>query len=604
MPLTEKESRELREEETVVTVQQPSTVGTRFATADFDQWSYQDALTALRSLRPKNYELRRKYAVDSEHFSATEWVGPGNPVSNSKIEKQFAPDDAIGDALWNIANAFREAQIGFAPLVAVPPGQEVPAMTRRRIEEATAAITNLWDRVGLHELTQDRLYTSGWAGFSALRPRVPQRFMVRGEGNTVGFLPVSDITEAFEYIYVDAPDPASCGVYTEPNTKDRVAIFFGSQTVRNAKGEVNEQKYVELVYLDPLRTRDREAMTTMRLVYEDPGLQGYSANLALGGRILTAQMVARALLTDAVLRTQRQLNLLTSLITRMGETAAFRGRYTQNAKPIGTRTLWEEGEAIPAGSFLERDEEDRQWLVTPVERTLGANTTTDLVGLDKYNTEGDVVGHESPGVILEDPVDPTAYINAAESVRRRLLRMCSQGHLAGTSNFEVSGIAYEQARAVFEKDLNKRRVAEEGMLRDLITNILALAEYIADQPGYFTDNLRVVVDQHVDAGPRSPDSVRLDHEAFEKGLLSRETAMSKIGVEDLEAEQERIKVSPQDILMILEKAVPAMTNYDDEGLKALLKLFGLPQEFIDVIKKEEPEPPAASTTGGGTASGS
>lgn len=557
-------------------------------TAPFGRWRYDDAVKALSSLHPKDFERRHRYAVLKEHFSEEDWVGPGDPTENEKIEEQFAPDDAIGDVLYNVANAFREAQLTFTPLDEVQPGQEIPANVKRKIEEAKALVSAWWDRVRLHELTQERLYTSAWAGFAALRLWLPGRFMERGEGGAVTIADTDDFEEALDFIHLFAPSPSAGGVYTDPNTQDKVAIFFGAEMV---EGETEPRKFVELVYLDPDRRRDKDAETVMRVVYENSGQTGYETRLKLGGRLLTAQMVTRALLNDAVLRTQAQLNLLTSLITRMAETAAFRGRYTQNAKPLGERRLYEDGMLIPAGAFLERDDEDRQWIVEPKARTLGAATTTELVGLETMNQEGQVTGHSMPGVILEDPVDPTPYINAAEGVRRRLLRMCSQGHLAGTSNFEVSGIAYEQARAVFEKDLNARRVAEEGMLRDGITSLLALTEWITNKTGYFTDVLRVVINQHVDPGPRSPDSIRLDHEAYEKGLISKPTAMSRIGVEDLEAEEALIRTTPEYIISLLEKAVPSVQALDEEALLELLRLMKLPEDLVTKFRRAEPVTP-------------
>lgn len=558
----------------------------RLKVAPFSQWTYADAKGAIKTMLPKNYTQRRLYAEENDHLqNGKEWVGPGDPRSNDKIGEQFAPDDAAGEALWNVSNAFREAQLGFAPIEDYAPGTELPEELKRKIEEAKAAISDWWDKRRLHEMTQNRLYTSAWAGFAGMRPWIPQRFLQRTADGTVMVRNASDPVKALDFIYLDGPAPRNGAIYTHPQTQDKVAIFLGSE-VEMVNGHPDEVRFAELVYLDPDRDDDTDAETIMRVVYED-GRRGYEARLDLGGRLLFAQMSTRALFTDPVLRGQRQLNFLCSLLTRMAETAAFRERYTQNARPQGMRIPYEDGDILPQDAFLDPDDEGRIWIVIPEPRTLGANTTTELVGLPRYNTEGGSAGYETPGITVVEPVDPTPYVNAAESVRRRVLRMCSQGHLSGTSNFEVSGIAYEQARAVFEKDLNSRRVAEEGMLRDLIGNVLALAEHISGQQGYFTDVLRVVINQHVDAGPRSPDTVRLDHEAYEKGLLSKATAMSRIGVEDLESEELMIQYSAEHILSVLDR-VMAYGNLKAESMRELLTLLKLPADFISTI--EDPEP--------------
>ena len=553
----------------------------RLALPPFDTWTYEDAVREMKAAALKDYDTRKAYAVDDDHWQdGREWIGPGDPKINLTIEKQFSPEDAIGQVLANVSNAFSEPQI-----VALPYDEA----DRPLADEALEILRKWWVKRKLHEHILERQRTSAWAGLAGLRLWVPARFL-ETDGTTIFFKDTSSIEEALDYLYVVAPFPDAAMVLTDDNTQDQIAVFFDEEVDTNQK----PFKKAELIYLDPDRDRDEDADTIIRVVYSNRDKVDKRATLALGGRLLFSEMKTDMLLTDPVIRTQRQLNLITTLITRISETAAFRERYTTNAKPQGLRTPYTEGASLPDGAFIERDDEEREWLVTPQPRTLGANTTTELVGMPQFDDTGQFLKNETPGIEVVEPVDPKAYLDAADGTRRRVLRMCGQGHLAGTSNAETSGIAYEQARAVFEKDLNKRRTAEEGMLRELLMSVLAFAEDISDQPGLYTSKLRMSVDQPVNPGPRSPDLVRLDLESYEAGTLSRETTIARLGIEDVEAEMERLHDSPLFILDLLAKATEALGEfYSAESIVLLLENLGLDTETIQSLEVKEVMPPIA-----------
>ena len=551
---------------------------TRLELAPFSNWGYQECEAAVKRELPSDYKVRFDYAVLKDHYrDGDEWVGPGEGKDEG-VKKQFVADDFMSDALDNLSNAFLEPQLGTAPLKPVGPDEAIPATVQARMDEAEELLTWWWDKRRLQEGTLDRLRTAAWNGFSVARLWIAARHLLR-TGNTVSMRGTTDMRMAMSFIHLSLPMPAKAAIVTHVATQEQCAIFLDE----HYDGDVAIHR-AEMVYLDPNRETDEDATTFLRIVYAD-GRDGYTAPLRLGGRLLSAEMRTKALLTEPVLRTQRQLNFIATMVSRMTETAGFRGRYIINAKPLGKRTLYNDGDPLPEGAHLERDEDQRLWAVQPQHRTLGSKVTTELVGLPKFSSSTpDQVGYETPGVILEDPVDPGPYILAAEAIRRRGLRMCSQGHLAQTSTAEASGFAYEQSRATFEKDLNRRRFAEEGMLRELLTQLLAFAEFITGRPGYFTDYIRVTIDQRIDAGPRSPDSVRLDMEAYEMGLLGQETAMSRIQVEDITAEITRLRTSSVGILGMLEKAAAIVDKFGPDAVIRVLGMMKLPEQLLTAIK--------------------
>src|SRR5512139_1254914 len=378
----------------------------RLAIAPFASWTYEDVAREMEEIRPENYDICYDYAVEHDHFrTGEEWVGPGDATANDKIEQQFAPEDAVGEVLANVSNAFTEPQIGGAPLMDLGEGVEIPEQILRRIAEATSLLSDWWDRRRLQEHVQERQQTSAWAGFAGLRLWIPARHLLQ-RGDQVIVQSTEDLAEALSFVHVTAPLPEYGAMLTDPNTQDQCAVYMDEETITAANGEETTYKRAELIYLDPLRLDDVDCDTIIRITYSDDEKPDRVAKLKLGGRLMFAQMNTRPLLTEPVIRTQRQLNLLTSLVTRIAETAAFRERYLKNAKPQGTRIPYEDGDTLAAGSFLERDDEGRLWAVVPETRTLGANTTTELVGLPNYNDTGDQRGNVMPDVTIADPVDP------------------------------------------------------------------------------------------------------------------------------------------------------------------------------------------------------
>lgn len=555
------------------------------AIAPFAKWTYADAHNAMRGILPTDYSIIAGYVIDKDHFQkGKEWVGPGDAAVNTKIQEQFAPEDVIGEVLANIENAFSNPQLGGTPMLETGATEEdVKAL----LEELLPILEEWWHTQRMQEHIQDNQRTSAWMGWADLRLWIPHRFLIK-TGDTITVRPAETIEEALRYIHVMAPQPKFGAIITDMSTMDKIAVFLDVEVEYGDDNKRTDFSRAELVYLDPDRENDEDAETIIRITYADEKKAGIEARLELGGRLMMAEMRTPVLITDPVVRTQRQLNLITTVVTRIAETAAFRERYTTNAKPQGIRIRYDEGDKLAEGAFIERDDEGREWAVIPQPRTLGASTTTELVGLPKID-QGEAKGNETPGVIVVDPVDPGPYLLAADAVRRRILRMCAQGHLGGASNQESSGIAYEQARAVFEKDLEKRKTSQEGQLRQLVTTAIALAENLSGNVGKFTNLLRLTVEQNINAGPRSPDLIRLDLEAYEGGVLSKETVMTRLGIDDTNAEMGRIDTSTANILSILERM--ATIPFTPESIIDVMKELGLPEDILDMLEVPEvPEP--------------
>jgi hypothetical protein len=68
---------------------------------------------------------------------------------------------------------------------------------------------------------------------------------------------------------------------------------------------------------------------------------------------------------------------------------------------------------------------------------------------------------------------------------------------------------------------------------------LAMAAAFSGQPGRFAE-LRAVFECRIDSGPMSSDDQSQVRENVKAGLMSEETGMSRLGIDDVDAELERI----------------------------------------------------------------
>lgn len=521
-----------------------------FAVAPFPTWTYADADEAVRKLLPDNFEERRAYATDCHWQEGDGWIGPTyvSGAANatdvlSGIRRQFASYDGCGEVLAAIEDAFSlEAQIGFDTLEERPADSDIPSDIQRLGDEARRILTKLWDRVRLHEALKPAIRTAAWAERSGLRWWIPPGRAVKtrnAEGGEVAELPIAPSLEAAaEWLALSRPEPDTAAIVVDEATQERAAVYL--DTIKDGDRELHR---AVIAY----QAGDE---TVWRTVYQNEDRQPEEMRLRTGGLLPIAEMSGDNLITRSVIATQKQLDYAESVVTRTVETAGFRERYISNAEPTGVWVRLAAGE-VPTGPT--RDFQNVTYQLRPAPRTLGASVTTELVGIMTPTDDGKQA-RSTPSVESFEPTDPEFAIKVGKHARAKILRMCRQGHRAGDSTGEASGFAYQQDRAAFEKDLGNRKGAAEGLLRDLLTSALGIIEGLANEPGYFTSKIRLTVDMHVDAGPRSPEERNQDREDVKARLLSPETAMSRGAVEDIDGEVARIASSPINRLALLKEA--------------------------------------------------
>lgn len=555
----------------------------------FDDWTADDAKSILQATKDERvgsteYGYNKAYAEEGDHWQAgTHWVGPrGSDATEgdvlAKVERQFTPNDAIGEVLDGLANALceRAAQISFVPREGGSPDE--PTDEQHRLQEAIRA---WWETRDLTTLVRTVVMRTAWASWSTLRAWVPPSQLDQPEGSDEDTAPQQarvfpsglTLEEALDKVFVSAPDPEFAVVYQDPETRDRVGIF---------RYEFDADTMTELCWPAP------DGTTVIRVLNGSGLPLDEDAVVDLGGQLPIVQMEGDLLLTESVRREQAQLNFFTSNMTRVVELAGFPERYTINASPQGTWSTVVPSEG-PITSKI--DANGTTWYLHPEDRTLGASITTELVGIpmQSVNASGTVESITTPTVTFKEPTDPDYIVKAIKASRLAILRDCKQAHRGMDESDTATGVSRVQARADFLADANTRRVALERMLRQLVEVSLAYAGQMSDEAASLLARYRPQIKVRVSPGPLGQDESLALNERVKAGTLSLERALELFGEEDVSAELDRIRNQPESRLAFHEKAAAVMQQYTSAGLNitAAAKLLGLDEEELAVIEESE-----------------
>ena len=102
------------------------------------------------------------------------------------------------------------------------------------------------------------------------------------------------------------------------------------------------------------------------------------------------------------------------------------------------------------------------------------------------------------------------------------------------------GASRIQARAEFEKALEQVAAKAADAYAWMIETFLAITSYMAGTPGKY-DELRASVTPVINVGPLSAEEQAALIADRDAGLISTSTAMRRLGVRDVDAEQEQVE---------------------------------------------------------------
>lgn len=460
------------------------------------------------------------------------------------LKGTFVAEDCLSDVLQRKRNGV----LGKAPAWSFEPdrddapeappasGAEAPGDRTEDPEKAAAdAVTEAmraWaptaggSGVDMASVLKRWLDSMGYAGRGYLRVFVPRGRYTTAEDGSMS-LSVSTPEEALRHIYAEALDADQAAIYTDRDEMAHVGIVAfapETETIHADDADTTTDADVELSYLESTADGARTIVRTYAAGATDPA----EGAIDLGGRITLHEGRLRPLLDTGAVSNQRDLNTLRTMIAINGHKAGFPKLFFIGVQPP-TRTV-SDGE----GGFIEEAYAPE---IGPGHQ--GFYTTQPV-----YDADGRVSGTETGSVTEVGPADNGNLRQDAQVAREAIYRSARQSHALALAGANLSGEAMIQAQGEYLADLTDAaaEVSEGG--RWLLEVVWRMACGLAETPER-ASGVRAVFECRPQAGPLSSAMRQEIIRQYEAGLLSAETAMSLLGVDDIDAERERMEAEAQ-----------------------------------------------------------
>lgn len=541
---------------------------------------------ALSRLPLWNYIATSRAFLAGDHWQGgAGWAGPW-PRAGSN-------GDAVNTAMTDIANRFvshnvlgelidrhvtgvmgREPHWTMTPRRVVTDEAPITTAEQLLIDEANAMLTEWWDKRHAQELLQQATATLLFARRSALRIYIPSGQLMdvlQEDGAVLKMVIVPDVKTALMTLWLDHPAPERSTVTQDDDSKQELGalIYQGGISIT---GDGQPVEVGELVYVDPA-TR----VTVLRTIDKDADIE-WSADL--GGRLLMHEMQRPLYLTPQLQQKQRALNLALSMLPRHLVTAGFLERILLNAQMPGH---WEKDPTTgdPKG----------KWVADPVTR--GAGVETYIVGVEESKADGSIA-RKDPQVHDREPVSPEPTLSSIRALYELMLEEGAQAHVLMNADAGASGKSREEARSDYSRSLTTTSPRVEQAGRWVLETLLATAEALAGVPGYYTSQLRAVFNLRMDTGPVDALERTANNESYKAGTMSRETAMARNGIADVDAEVALIDAQPGANLANVERMTTIFVELVREGIapEQAGRVAGFDEEQIkELVAGFTPPPP-------------
>lgn len=433
----------------------------------------------------------------------TGWIGPTVATTDPDYSKRMAALERVfqsANILRECAQNWRDGLISepFQWFLKTPNGDRVTTAADADDRDETAATAELelqrWlDHVAQQAINADPAATDfqqsdPWAEFVL-------SLGVLGEGGLRLWQPER---------YADAPDPIH-RIHLHATKAGAVQVdrsdtdgFIDKITYQSASGSEMQTMAGDVV--------------TVSVQGQDEPLE-----LDTGGRWLIQHTTGESIYTPSVKRLQNALNHALTMMVRNTEVAGFREKVFGNAE-------------YPTDADG-----------NPVRIESGPGVDTYLYGTPTGDPQSP--GYAPVSVFQSEPVDNSSLVASVETWRRLMYMQFAQGHLLSAGDGSLSGESRIQMRGQFELNLRgwKRRI--ESAIASVLNIVLRLLEF----EGY-----EVVVELQVTTGKLSPEERAGIITEYQAGLLSKATALAKLGTADVDAE----------LILILEESAEGMQRRD------------------------------------------
>ena len=478
-----------------------------------------------------------KLLYQGDHWRSGEgWVGP-KPDGESqaqvmlRIKRQFVSKNVIREVINRHTNSVfgKSPTIDIRPAVEVDEGgEEQTPEELEEIESLKKAVSGWMKSKKVIDKLQKALSMTLYGEVAILRFYIPKT-NVDENGRLVD---TETLKDAIDKIWFDVSDIDGASVYEETDSKRQVGIFnytnddedeFVEITFQVTQFDVTGEQTEEAGEFDfPYVSADNIGKTFVATFGgEEVDL---SEPIQLHGNLTMYKVSRDSIVTDQVKQNQDMLNKGLTMWSANLDWSAFVERIILNGMPPGE---WKESNT----GTLEFEGSG--------ELKTGPSTTSFISGTPRYNDSGEIVGAENPSVIFRDPINPDTFEKTRKTFYQNILEECHQAHIMLQAESQPSGISRREAKKDFEDDVynsvNRFNQAGKWMIETLLYLATWMNGVDSDEPKYVAQ-----FECNPNLGAVSVEDVEIVAKMRELSLMSDETAMARLGVDDVKAEKAKI----------------------------------------------------------------
>lgn len=455
---------------------------------------------------------------------------PGAQTFLDGLERTFVTEDCITDVYerrrdgllgkeptWSFERDLEEAE-------KPEEGSEQEEETDEKLEAINAAMRQWWDDAGVHQVLKNFADGLAYAERSYLRLFVPRGRLQTSTSGTP-LVNAKNVQEALRYIYVEHLDPDQAVLHLDRDTRLELGVIVFEEDESDVQPEEGDALAVtEMVYAENLE--DPNSPTVIRI---ESGENKQKVTMDLRGQ-LTLYEGKGCLLVDEGLRSnQRDLNTNRTMLAISNHKTGF-----------------------PSLVFIN--------VQAPTEEAIGATGATEEIAADYVDGPGRVGFFVSHTEALPDggekfargsvtqfgPVDNENLRESATVARTAIYRRAKQLHAIATAGANLSGDAIIQAQGEYLLSLIGCKEVIDRAGSWLLETAFAFAEVLASSSEP-TKDVRAAFDTRVNPGPLSSAMRLVIIKQVDARLLSAETAMGILGVDDIKTERDRLRRERDDL---------------------------------------------------------
>jgi|AntDeeMinimDraft_6_1070357.scaffolds.fasta_scaffold02436_2 hypothetical protein len=496
------------------------------AFTEFEDKDITENVTAANSDYADDLEVNTKF-LSGDHWQDGEgWAGalPESAQDRGQAIKKIKALFTSQNVIKSITERHKSAVIGKSPEWTVTPKQAlaeddtIDSNKQEDIDEIEAALTGWWYRQDAHDTLVK------WAAYlllgarSILRIYIPIGFL---QGETIGS---GELSEQLDKIRVEAVSPDMGAVVENKEQSTKAGMISFTNT--------DDEEVFEISYLN------EEGKTIIKNVSSgtetDP--------LELGGHLSIYEGSRDLFITEQI---RQQNKLVNKALTMMNNNvdSGFLERVFLNAQPPGE---W-------------KTNDDGNEYFKPAPYAVGPGTTNFIGGAEYEKNDQGEKAITNPSVTFREPVPNNTFVEAKSEAYASILQEAHQMHALISGDATASGESRIQALSDFIMDAESTKATLDSAGKWLIETVMYLAFDLSGNESK-TELYKATFDSRLDPGTIPAEMRKAIINQVDEGLLSRDTAMSMLGIDDVDAELAKIDSAAQQAIELLKDLRDANIN--------------------------------------------